>query len=553
MAKNFRFISEINISVKNFFKKKGVGILLLLFFSFFAIFSSEISALSITPSVTIVTLSAPTNLTAIASSPYQIDLSWDSVTEADYYKIYREGSFIASTTQVSYSDIGLSSATTYTYKVSALDSGGTESSQSDSASATTLSLPSLEAEETGGPTLLPPPPENPSVVINNNLIYTNSVKIFLSLFAKNASIMAISNNPDFSGDVWENYQPQKEWFLTPGEGEKKVYAKFRSFAGGVSNVVSDSIIFDSTPPLNVSNLGAKAQDREIGLKWENPLEKDFGGVMIVRSTIFYPTHIYEGVLVYKGADIFFLDKGVENGSRYYYTVFSFDKAGNFSSGAVISEIPRFSLAPEVPPEIPPEIPPQVPPEEVPPIVRELTLEDFNFIQEGKKLLIFDKETVRVEPEKPLTIFVDYEKLPEVLKTIMVTLKKDGKTFSFLLKIDGDKKQYSAVILPPEPEIYAFDIFIINYKNQSLKKISGKMIIKKIGILELGTGWAEAQKPEIRFSILWLIILLVFLTYIIRKKRRKRREEKYPPIGEKQEIKKVSNGDFDGLDSYSKKE
>lgn len=559
MQNDIKFIARIkNFNFLTYFLG-GVFLILLFLFGFLPLDSQrnylETRAMSVSSSkVIVVTLPAPTGLTATAIGPYQINLSWETTSGAVSYNIYREGVFIASTTNTYYSDSGLSPSTNYTYRVSAIANNGSESALSGPASATTLALP---ASSEGGALFIPPPPGNSSIVINNSSIYTNYLNVSLELFAKNAYQMIISNDPHFSGATWENYNNSKAWFLTPEDGEKTVYARFRSFAGGVSDVVSDSIIFDSTPPLNVSNLEAEAKDREIRLKWENPPDKDFSEVMIMRSTTFYPTHIYEGILVYKGADAFFLDKGVENGIRYYYTVFSYDKIGNRSSGAVVSGLPRVSLIPGIPPEFPPEIPsgipsewpPEIPPEKLPPGIRELNLEDFDFIQEGKKLPIFDKKTVRIEPEKPLTISIDYEKLPEVLKTIMVALKKDGKTFSFLLKIDGEKKKYLAVILPPEPRIYPFDIFVVNYKNQTLKKIPGEMIIRKIGILGPEMGWDKIQKFEVKFPILWLIILLVFLTYIIRKERKKRKEENL----KKQEIEKIRKNGFDGLDNYFKKE
>jgi len=542
-----KFIIKIR-NLTNLSKKRGAMALLLFLFSFFVVYALEASALNIKPSVTVVTLPVPANLIAVAVSPYQIDLSWDGVSGAASYNVYRDGAYIASTTVNFYSDSGLFPSTYYIYNVSAIDSGGIESSQSDSAQATTLSLPSAQ-EEIGGTIFIPPSPGKISITINNNAIYSNSIKVRLGLFAQNAFQMVISNNPDFIGSVWENYETDKEWFLTPREGEKKVYAKFKSFSGGVSDVISDSIILDLTPPANVINLESESGDKQVFLNWENSPEEDFREVWILRSENFYPYYPFDGVLVYRGGGTEFIDKGVVNNIRYYYTVFSFDKAGNFSSGAIISEVPISSLAPGLPPELPPEVPPTIPPEEVPPSVRELTLEDFDFIQEGKKLPIFNKETLRVEPDKPLTISIDYEKLPEVLKTIMVALQKNEKTFSFLLKIDGGKNRYSAVILPPEPQIYPFDIFIVNYKNQALKKVSGKMIIRKTGIFNPEISWEKIKESEIKFPIIWLIILLAFLTYIIRKRRKKKKEEEL----KKQEVEEIRKNGFDGLDNYFRKE
>ncbi len=80
-----------------------------------------------------------TRLTATAVSSSQIDLDWDDNAETDlaYYKIYRDGVFIDTSTLSMYSDTGLPSGTTYSYQVSAVDTSGNEGELSDPASATT--------------------------------------------------------------------------------------------------------------------------------------------------------------------------------------------------------------------------------------------------------------------------------------------------------------------------------------------------------------------------------------------------------------------------------
>ncbi|MGK7390173.1 MAG: S8 family serine peptidase [Candidatus Cyclobacteriaceae bacterium M2_1C_046] len=81
-----------------------------------------------------------TGLSATAAGTSQIDLSWDAASDdtgVDYYNIYRNGSLLTTSTTTSYSDLGLSSGTTYSYEVSAVDAAGNEGALSSSASATT--------------------------------------------------------------------------------------------------------------------------------------------------------------------------------------------------------------------------------------------------------------------------------------------------------------------------------------------------------------------------------------------------------------------------------
>ncbi len=84
----------------------------------------------------------PANPIATAVSTSQINLSWSASSDnigVSEYRIYRGGSYLDSTTSTSYADTGLSGSTTYDYTISAKDSAGNESAQSQQASATTLS------------------------------------------------------------------------------------------------------------------------------------------------------------------------------------------------------------------------------------------------------------------------------------------------------------------------------------------------------------------------------------------------------------------------------
>ena len=77
---------------------------------------------------------------ASATSASQINLSWTASTDnvgVTGYKVYRNGTQIATATTTSYSNTGLAASTAYTYTVSAYDAAGNVSGQSASVSATT--------------------------------------------------------------------------------------------------------------------------------------------------------------------------------------------------------------------------------------------------------------------------------------------------------------------------------------------------------------------------------------------------------------------------------
>ena len=90
----------------------------------------------------ITTPSQVTGLTATAVSGSQISLSWSTATDnigVVGYAISRNGAYIATLpfSKLSYQDSGLNTATTYKYRVSALDAVGNSGAASSEASATT--------------------------------------------------------------------------------------------------------------------------------------------------------------------------------------------------------------------------------------------------------------------------------------------------------------------------------------------------------------------------------------------------------------------------------
>jgi hypothetical protein len=264
---------------------------------------------------------------------------------------------------------------------------------------------------------------------------------------------------------------------------------------------------DDIPPANVIDFVAIPGDEKIDLKWKNPPDSDFKGVRIVKNDKFYPSNVLDGEIIYEGSGTSFSDTDVENGKRYYYAIFSFDKNGNYSSGAIVSAVPQPAEGPII---VPPLGPDEVEPTEPPPAeVGKIKIEDFDFIIGDKKVSLKDGRIDGLKYDDFLTISIDYEKVPEVLKTIMVTLEKENKFFSFLLRINEDKSAYTATLVSPEETgVYPLTITILDYKNQALKRINGELMVEK----------SEARKTEgwtgfLKNDSVYLKIILV-LTMII---------------------------------------
>jgi len=106
--------------------------------------SSQCTAVSATTQAAQVTDTTkplvPAGLAASVISSSQINLSWSASTDnvgVTGYKIYRGGTLLTTTTSRTYNNTGLTASTAYSYRVSAIDAAGNESSQCTAVSATT--------------------------------------------------------------------------------------------------------------------------------------------------------------------------------------------------------------------------------------------------------------------------------------------------------------------------------------------------------------------------------------------------------------------------------
>ena len=112
-------------------------------------------------------------LTAEGSTdpPPRITLTWVTSLGATSYKIYRNGTFLLSSTGAQATDTGVADQTQYCYTISAVDAFGNESAQSDPkcASASTVAPPPPATPTGLLPTVVPGPP------IRVNLVWNSSV------------------------------------------------------------------------------------------------------------------------------------------------------------------------------------------------------------------------------------------------------------------------------------------------------------------------------------------------------------------------------------------
>jgi hypothetical protein len=484
----------------------------------------------------IVPPSQPPFLNAIPLTANSVELDWGESTD-DYevggYFIYRNGVRVDQVLSFprQYVDIGLLPNTTYAYNVSAFDTSGHEGPWSATTTATTLTLPFVSENPTPTP-FVPGNPAEPIVSIvpadtSALVTFQTSPLVIAALFWGTTTAYA-------SGSLDETLPVASHHFiLSPLTPSTNYFLKIVFTSPDGHQTVYDGLQFRTlsqaylTLPPNVTDFSATPQNPNILLAWKLPSDKSIVGVRIVRSTTFYPATPTDGQIIFENKDASgisnFVDADVKAGAEYYYTIFSEDLTGNFSSGVVASArilLPGESVATSTPLENLPQA------GNVDPKILALNLADFLFIQAGNSLPVDynpdfpDQGLVTVVGDKNLTVALTYYRVPEILKTIAVTLvASSSESFTFILRANRDKTRYEATIgALGNPAVYKLTLNIIDFKNQGEKKINGTLVVLVGNIAPAIMD--DNQKKFFGWGLVAVILAGVYVWWIEKKKRKK---------------------------------
>ena len=244
-----------------------------------AFLNANLVSTTATPDITAPT--TPASLTATPASTTQVNLSWTASTDnvgVTGYRIYRNGTLLTTTTTTSYSNTGLTAATTYTYTVQAYDGAGNSSAQTAGVSATTQS----------GTTTTAPPSitfaANSNSIISGGAIVLNWVSVNASSCTANggwAGSKSIEGSETISG-ITANNTYDLSCTGTGGTTTQTVSVAVNgtssgtgstttggsttgsSSGGGTTTTTGGSTPSTGTPPTTTSSLPALTQTLALG-------------------------------------------------------------------------------------------------------------------------------------------------------------------------------------------------------------------------------------------------------------------------------------------------
>jgi len=270
--------------------------------------------------------SAPTNVTATASSAKMVKVAWTAAVSnglaVSNYHVYRGTSStgltqLGITTATTYTDNTVSAGTVYYYGIEATDTGGDVSAMSALASLTTPSMPSA-------PTGLTATPISSKQI---SLSWTASVSGGLPISSYH--IMRGTSPSNLSQIATSASTSYKDGTVTATT--TYYYAVYAVDSGGDDSPASASVsITAPAPPAAPTNVsGTAVTHRQISVTWSAPV----GGALPIVTY-----HVYRGstssnlavVSAITAPTTSFTDNSVSPNTTYYYAVQAID-SGNDTS------------------------------------------------------------------------------------------------------------------------------------------------------------------------------------------------------------------------------
>lgn len=490
--------------------------------------------------------STPVLLSATPIASTQIDITWGVSTDDYYlygYVVARNGTPIATTTQTSFSDVGLLASTTYEYTVTAVDSAFNYSSTSNSIATTT-----------------PNPPVSP-VATSTRPTSGTAVRTVLETFSlvpasNTATIELTTANPARIEIRWgrtgsyelgymfnETYVRDFKSTITDLEpGTRYEYEVIGYSPRNIPTVLKrgqfTTLSEMSIAPINVRYFNANVSNKDVLLDWGLP-EGDVAYVRLLRSNLGYPVTPTDGAIVYQGLGTSFSDKAIlEKFSPAYYTIFVYDSFGNISSGAIL----RVALDDSgdgiiLPPSATTDTPIRnedgveiftpaattTDPGFDPVVIRIPNSSEIKILTETSSQSFKDSQII-IANDQVFVISIPASSVAKNLKTLIVSFThptEKQEIYSYILRLNKDSSAYEATINP----LYVsgqsqFTVAIYDYEARIVSRYQKRITFGDVARGERDVFFPDYlfAYPEIIYGFSGLVLAVILLLLWWRRRR-----------------------------------
>ncbi len=275
---------------------------------------------------------------------------------------------------------------------------------------------------------------------------------------------------------------------------------------GVANSLENQVfrtlsLPDITPPSNPTNVNASSDSSGITISWKNPTEEDFDYVRIMRNDNRYHSNPFIGHLVYEGSGKYFTDSKVIALHKYFYSLFSRDRAGNYSSGSLISithnpkGLDNWG-------------------KELAPAEKLESLANLFIVTQGSSIYDFYPDTVfNLSGDEPIYIKTNYSSIIENDDMWLdIRDSEEGIIGQYFFSRTKNENGFINVIIPSFENSGHYKITIYKYRNGVINIINyGSFNITKVA------GGNNIKTPYIVWiSLLLLLFILILILMILRK-------------------------------------
>lgn len=274
---------------------------------------------------------------------------------------------------------------------------------------------------------------------------------------------------------------------------------------GKTNALENQIfrtlsLLDTTPPSNPTNVKASSNLSGITVSWNNPKDEDFDYVRVMKNTDRYYGSPFIGRLVYEGRGGYLVDSNVKEGQKYYYSLFSRDRAGNYSSGSLIDIVhnPKGK---------------DTWGSDLTPAIKLEPSEDLFFVTQGSSSYDFKIGNIfYLDGDYPINIKTNHT---STIKNddMWVTIRNDkrGIIWQYFFSKIKDKEGFINVDIPSFDSSGYYNISIYRYYNDNTHLVNQ-------GAFQISKTPAEKNNSYKLYILLFMFfILIIILIFIISRK------------------------------------